>query len=39
MSALENFFDKNEINLQEACFVSMDTTNVGEKWTKKTFKA
>ena len=39
MSALENFFDKNEINLQEACFVFMDTTNVGEKWTKKTFRA
>ena len=28
MSALENFFVKNEINLQQARFVCMDTTNV-----------
>ena len=28
MSALENFFVKNDINLQQACFVCMDTTNV-----------
>ena len=28
MSALENFFVKNDINLQQARFVSMDTTNV-----------
>ena len=33
MSALENFFVKNEINLQQAYFVCMDTTNInsGEK--------
>ena len=33
MSALENFFVKNDINLQQARFVFMDTTNVnsGEK--------
>ena len=33
ISALENFFVKNEINLQQAPFVCMDTTNVnsGEK--------
>ena len=33
MSALKNFFVKNEINLQQAHFVCMDTTNVnsGEK--------
>ena len=33
MSALENFFVKNELNLQQARFVCMDTTNVnsGEK--------
>ena len=33
MSALEYLFVKNEINLQQACFVCMDTTNVnsGEK--------
>ena len=33
MSALENFFVKNEINLQQAPFACMDTTNVnsGEK--------
>ena len=33
MSALENFFVKNEINLQQARFVCMDTKNVnsGEK--------
>ena len=28
MFALENFFVKNEIYLQQAHFVSMDTTNV-----------
>ena len=28
MSALENFFVKNEINLQEAHFACMDTTNI-----------
>ena len=28
MSALENFFVKNEVNLQQAHFVSMDITNV-----------
>ena len=28
MSALENFFVKNDINLQQAHFVCMDTTNV-----------
>ena len=28
MSALENFFVKNDINLQQARFVCMDTTNV-----------
>ena len=33
MFAFENFFVKNRINLQDACFVCMDTTNVnsGEK--------
>ena len=33
MSALENFFVKNEINIQQARFVCMDTANVnfGEK--------
>ena len=33
MSALENVFVKNEINLQQACFAFMDTTNInsGEK--------
>ena len=33
MSALKNFFVKNEKNLQKARFVCMDTTNVnsGEK--------
>ena len=33
MSALEHFFVKNKINLQQACFVCLDTTNVnsGEK--------
>ena len=33
MSALENFFVKNEINLQQALFVCMNTTNInsGEK--------
>ena len=28
MSALENFFVKKKINLQQACFVYMDTTNI-----------
>ena len=28
MSALQNFFVKNKINLQQARFVCMDTTNV-----------
>ena len=33
MSALENLLVKNEINLQQACFACMDTTNInsGEK--------
>ena len=33
MFAIENLFVKNEINLQQACFVCLDTTNVnfGEK--------
>ena len=40
MSALENFFVKNKIKLQQARFVCMDTTNVNsaeKKWTKKRF--
>ena len=28
MFAFENFFVKNRINLHDACFVCMDTTNV-----------
>ena len=42
MSALENFFVKNEINLQQPRLVCMDTTNVSsgeKKETKKTFRA
>ena len=33
MFAIENLFVKNEVNLQQACFVCLDTTNVnfGEK--------
>ena len=33
MFAFENFFVKNRINLQEACFDCMDTTSInsGEK--------
>ena len=40
VSALENFFVKNKIKLQQARFVCMDTTNVNsgeKKWTKKRF--
>ena len=42
ISALENFFIKNDINLQQARFVCMDTTNVNsgkKKWPKETFRA
>ena len=42
MSTLENFFVKNEINLQQARFGCMDTPNINsgkKKWTKKTFRA
>ena len=42
MYALKNFFVKNDINLQQARFVCMDTTNVNsgkKKWPKETFRA
>ena len=35
MSALENFFVKKVINLQQARFVCMDTKNEKNKWPKK----
>ena len=35
MSALENFFVKNEINLHQARFVCMDTTSVRPPFCSK----
>ena len=41
MSALDHFFVKNEINLQQTHFACMDTQHQfwQEKWTKTTFRA